>query len=67
MRELPEPTEMSLTAAALRLQEGYHRVRERILRGELPGRQVAGRWYVQSAAVEKRLATAASNSSAQSA
>lgn len=53
MRELPTADELPLTMAALRLRDSYHMVRTRMLRGELRGRQVGGRWYVQKEDVER--------------
>jgi hypothetical protein len=46
VRELPNSNEIPLTIAALRLRESYHMARTLMLRGELHGRQIGGRWYV---------------------
>lgn len=48
--------QLSLARAALRLNLTYHQVRALVLRGDLKGGQDdSGRFYVESAAVERYL------------
>jgi hypothetical protein len=43
-----------LSLAALMLRKTYHRVRELVMLGELPGgRDAKGHWYVERAALEQ--------------
>jgi hypothetical protein len=43
-----------LSLAALMLRKTYHRVRELVMRGELPGgRDARGHWYVERSALER--------------
>lgn len=53
MRELPSPGELSLTEAAMRLRADYQSTRNRMLRGDLPGRRIGTRWYVKECDVAR--------------
>jgi hypothetical protein len=46
MKELPRPDEVPLTVAALRIRESYSATRTMMLQGDLRGRLVGNRWYV---------------------
>jgi hypothetical protein len=53
MDELPQPDEIALPIAAHRLGQKYLHVYGRMISGELPGRRVGNRWYVDAAAVDR--------------
>jgi hypothetical protein len=46
MKEQPLPDEIPLTGAATFLGCDYQWLRNQLIRGALPGRQIAGRWWV---------------------
>ena len=48
------PTEpVPITAAALKLGLGYWRLRDAILRGEITGFKIAGKWHVSADSLER--------------
>jgi len=53
---LTEQTEpVAITDAARRLKLGYWRLRDMILRGEIQGFKIGGRWFVTHASLTERL------------
>jgi hypothetical protein len=60
MSEFPTIGEMELTLAALKLRKNYQATRTLMFSGELRGRRIGRRWYVDRGDVE-RLAGACSD------
>ena len=52
MAKAKELNEVPLPRAAHLLGLGYWRCRDAVLRGELEGRQIGGRWVVSTASIE---------------
>jgi hypothetical protein len=50
---LPRKDEVSLPVAVWRLRMSYQDVRYRVLRGELSGRLIRGRWFLREADVAR--------------